>query len=364
MSTSPSLQQRIKHLLLGSTLALATTALAVPSVLAGEKDSFRVAWSIYAGWMPWEYIDESGLMDKWADKYDITVEITQINDYIESINQYTAGRYDAVTATSMDALSIPAAGGVDTTALIVGDYSNGNDGIVMKDSDNIADMKGQSVNLVELSVSHYLLAQALESVGLQERDIRVVNTGDADIVSAFSTDGVRNAVAWNPQLNTMADKSGSNLVFDSSQIPGHIKDMTIVNTQVLEANPKFGKALAGAWFEAMAIMQSDSQEGRDMREMLGEAAGTDRAGYERQLEGMFMFWEAADAVEFITGEKAYQAMDDVRQFSWDKGLLGENAPNADFIGIEFSDGKILGNSDNIKLRFNPRYMQMVADGEL
>ncbi|GAB4234134.1 MAG: hypothetical protein Tsb0032_39740 [Kiloniellaceae bacterium] len=56
----------------------------------------------------------------------------QINDYIESINQYTAGAFDGVSATNMDTLSIPAGGGVDTTALIVGDFSNGNDAVILK----------------------------------------------------------------------------------------------------------------------------------------------------------------------------------------------------------------------------------------
>ena len=56
----------------------------------------------------------------------------QINDYVESINQYTAGGFDGCVMTNMDALTIPAVGGVDTTALIVGDFSNGNDGIVSK----------------------------------------------------------------------------------------------------------------------------------------------------------------------------------------------------------------------------------------
>ncbi|HBN49974.1 MAG TPA: lipid kinase, partial [Thalassospira sp.] len=79
----------------------------------------------------------------------------------ESINQYTAGEYDGCSMTNMDALSIPAGGGIDTTALIVGDYSNGNDGIILKNATDLAAIKGQNVNLVELSVSHYLLARAL-----------------------------------------------------------------------------------------------------------------------------------------------------------------------------------------------------------
>ena len=166
---------------------------------AQAKKSFKVCWSIYAGWMPWGQIQDSGIMKKWADKYGISVEIVQINDYVESINQYTAGAYDGCSMTNMDALSIPAGGGVDTTALIVGDFSNGNDGIVLKGKSKLADIKGQKVNLVELSVSHYLLVRALDSVGLKEKDIKVVNTSDADMIAAYKkTDSVTSVVHMEP----------------------------------------------------------------------------------------------------------------------------------------------------------------------
>ena len=100
-------------------LAAAAAALALYTaapVLAQEKTEFRVAWSIYVGWMPWGYLEDSGIMDKWAEKYGIDIEIVQINDYVESINQYTAGAFDGVSATNMDTLSIPSGGGVDTGA--------------------------------------------------------------------------------------------------------------------------------------------------------------------------------------------------------------------------------------------------------
>ncbi len=356
--------RRLSGLLKGAVLAMAASAIMVPAAYAQERDSFKIAWSIYAGWIPWKYVDESGIMKKWADKYGIEVEIVQINDYIESINQYTAGEFDGVVATSMDALSIPSAGGVDTTALIVGDYSNGNDGLVMKDSSDIKDLKGQEINLVELSVSHYLLARALDSVGMSERDVTVVNTGDADIVAAFSTPGVKNVVTWNPLLDDVAKMPGANRVFDSSQIPGHIKDLTIVNTQTLADNPKLGKALVGAWFELMAEMGTDSEAGQKARAALGEASGTDQAGYEAQLAGMKMFWKPADAVAFISSDEAVEAMDSVRDFSFEKGLLGDGAPSADFVGISFPGDKTLGDADNIKLRFDASYMQMAADDAL
>ena len=86
-----------------------------PLAWAAPKKEFNIAWTIYVGWMPWPYAAESGIVKKWADKYGITINVTQINDYVESVNQYTAGKFDGVTVTNMDALTIPAAGGVDTT---------------------------------------------------------------------------------------------------------------------------------------------------------------------------------------------------------------------------------------------------------
>src|SRR5690348_11064949 len=175
------MKRRIAILL---TAALAA-AIAAAGAQAAAKKEFNIAWSIYVGWMPWPYAVDAGIVKKWGDKYGITINVTQINDYVESINQYTAGKFDGVTVTNMDALTIPAAGGVDSSAIIMGDYSNGNDGVVLKDGKTLADIKGRNVNIVELSVSHYLMARGLASIGLTEKDVKTVNTSDVDIVAAF-----------------------------------------------------------------------------------------------------------------------------------------------------------------------------------
>jgi len=336
-------------------------SLLVPTAFA--RDSFKVAWSIYVGWMPWGYAADQGIVKKWADKYGIDIEVVQINDYIESINQYTAGGFDACVMTNMDALTIPAAGGVDSTALIVGDFSNGNDGVILKGADSLKDIAGQRVNLVELSVSHYLLARGLDSVGLRESDLTVVNTSDADMVAAYATDGVTAVVTWNPLLSEIMAMPNSHKVFDSSQIPGEIIDMLVVNSETLAANPRLGKALVGAWYETMALMSSRDKAGMAARTAMGVASGTDLAGYEAQLASTRMFFEAKDAVAFTNSTALKKTMQSVAEFSFDHGLLGEGAPDAGFIGIETPSGTF-GNPGNVKLRFNPDYMQMAAEGRL
>lgn len=333
------------------------------STAAQAQDSFKVCWSIYAGWMPWAYGAESGIVKKWADKYDINIDVVQINDYIESINQYTVGEFDACTMTNMDALTIPAAGGVDSTALIVGDFSNGNDGIILKGDSELAAIKGQNVNLVELSVSHYLLARALDSVGLSEADVQVVNTSDADMVAIYGTDDVTSVATWNPLLSEISQQPSSTVVFNSAQIPGEIIDLLVINTDTLSAHPELGKALTGAWYEIMATMSSDSEQGVAARSYMAEASGTDLAGYEAQLAATKMFYTPAAALELTNSAQLKQTMQYVAEFSFDHGLLGDGAPDASFIGVQMPAGDY-GDSSNLKLRFDPTYMQMAADGAL
>jgi NitT/TauT family transport system substrate-binding protein len=345
---------------LGGLLALPL----VSTADAAPKKDFKVAWSIYVGWMPWGYAADHGIVKKWADKSGINIEVTQFNDYVESMNQYTAGAYDAVTLTNMDGLSIPAAGGVDTTAVIVGDFSNGNDAVILKDKKDLAEIKGQNINLVEFSVSHYLLARALETIGSSERDVKVVNTSDADMVAAYQTPEVSAVVTWNPLVSTILQNSSANKVFDSSKVPGEIIDLMVAHTDVLKDNPDFGKALAGIWYDTMKVMTAESAEGKAAREAMGKASGTDLAGFEAQMAATKLFDKPADAVAFTASPDLPKTMDRVRHFLFDKGLLGNGASSADAIGIAFPDGAVRGDTSNVKFRFTTDYMAEAAKGML
>ena len=264
------------------------------NLFAGDK--FHVAWSHYTGWEPWGYADHSGILKQWADKEGIEIELTLVNDYIESINLYTSGQLDACTMTNMDALTIPAVGGVDSTVLIVGDFSDGNDGIVMKNGSSVADLKGRQVNLVELSVSHYMLARALDQHGLSERDLKLVNTSDADIAALFTSDPNGAVVTWNPPLQQVRNVPGAAMVFDSSMIPGEIIDLMVVKT---DAPDSLKRALTGAWYEVMAVMSGGGPAAKEAVEYMAQTAGATVAEFKAQLRTTAMFYGAADAAAAV-----------------------------------------------------------------
>ncbi len=190
------------------------------------------------------------------------------------------------------------------------------------------------------------------------------NTTDADLVAAFSTDDVKAVVTWNPLLAEIEATPNVTKVFDSSQIPGEIIDLMVVNSATLQDNPAFGKALTGAWYEIMATMSADTAAGIAAREQMAKASGTDLASYEAQLAVTKMFYSAKDAVAFANSPKLPATMSKVAQFSFSHGLLGAGAQSSEAIGMSFAREVVTGDKGNLKLRFDPSYMQMAADGAL
>lgn len=327
------------------------------------KTEFNIGWSIYAGWMPWPYAQQAGIVKKWADKYGIKINFVQVNDYVESVNQYTAGKFDGVTVTNMDALTIPAAGGKDTTAIIIGDYSNGNDGVLLKGANSLAAIKGRQVYLVELSVSHYLLTRGLEKAGLKSTDVKTVNTSDADIVAAFGAADVNAAVAWNPQLSVMKAEPGVTQVFSSADVPGEILDLMVVDSATLKANPNLGKALAGIWYETVALMQRNDEEGKAARAAMAKLSGATPEMFDSQLATTFLYADPKAALAAATAPGLVTTMTQVRDFSFSKGLF-KGASSADAVGMAFPGGKVLGDPARVTLRFDESFMKLAADGKL
>lgn len=349
--------------LMAGALTLASCS-SGPDKAAGPRTDFSIGWSIYAGWMPWPYAQQAGIVKKWADKYGLKITVVQVNDYVESVNQYTAGKLDGVTVANMDALTIPAAGGKDTSAIIMGDYSDGNDGVVLKGANSLSAIKGRQVYLAELSVSHYLLARGLESVGLKLSDVKTVNTSDADIVGAFSSPEATAAVAWNPQLSVMKAMPGVTPVFTSHQIPGEILDLLVVDTATLKANPNLGKALTGIWYETVALMKQQDEKGKAARAAMAKLAGTRPEIFDSQLTTTHLYSDPKEAVAATAAPALVTTMTRVRDFSFSKGLFGQGAKSADAVGMAFPGNKTLGDAGHVTLRFDASYMQMAADGKL
>src|SRR5712691_4528923 len=150
------------------TCLLLAALIAQRPLVAQQKPSFTVGWSVYVGWDPYYYMAKSGILRKWADKYGINIKVQRF-DYAPSLDAFVAKNIDACAMTNMEALDMHAAAGVDTTAVIIGDYSNGNVAVLARGNLSLAQIPGKRVMLVEKTVSQCLFERAMAINGLGEQ---------------------------------------------------------------------------------------------------------------------------------------------------------------------------------------------------
>lgn len=350
-------------------IALATAMLALP--VRAATPTFTIGWSVYAGWNPYYYMARSGILNYWARKYGVEIKVQRF-DYAASLDAFVSKNIDACTMTNMEALDMPAAAGVDSSVIIVGDYSNGNDAVLARNNLTLAQLPGHPVLLVQKTVSEYLLERAMDLNGLSAElpRLQLYNTSDSDIVGAFLGDKKNQvAVTWKPLVSEILSQDrGVKVLFDSSKIPGEIMDLLVVRTEVLNrpdgSGVRFAKAVTAAWYETMAQLTGSGPEAA--RAIAGSAAasGDSVASYKDQLQTTYLFRSALMATQFSTNADIKKKMDLVREFCFRHGLLGQNIHSVDDVAILYPDGTVQGRKDRVRLRINATYMQLAAQGKL
>lgn len=333
--------------------------------------TFTIGWSVYAGWNPYFYMARSGILKRWADKYGITIKVQRF-DYAASLEAFVAKNIDACTMTNMEALDMPAAAGVDSTALIIGDYSNGNDAVLARSNLTLAQLPGRPILLVQKTVSEYLLERAMEINGLGGNlgHLKLLNTSDSDIVGAFIGDKKNQvAVTWKPLVSEiLRQDSGVKELFDSSRIPGEILDLLVVRSDVLNrsdgSGARFAKAVTGAWYETMSQMTGSGPGAAGALSGSASASGDTLASYKEQLRTTYLFSSPQAATQFATNADLKQKMELVRQFCFRHALLGQDIRSVDDVAIRYPDGSIQGKKDRVRLRMDATYMQLAAQGKL
>jgi NitT/TauT family transport system substrate-binding protein len=333
------------------------------------KPTFTLAWSVYVGYDPYPYMQRSGILKKWANKYNVDIQLRRL-DYAASIDAFVAKTVDACAMTNMEALDMPAAAGVDTTVLFIDDFSNGNDMILARGGARLQDIPGEKVLLIEKTVSQYLLERALALHGMEAKIPRLslINTTDVDIAAAFLNDpSIGVAVTWKPMAGQIEASGKAQRIFYSSQIPGEIIDVLALRTEVLNrpdgSGDRFAKALTGAWYETMSRMASASER-EQVLQVMAEASQDTLVSLKSQLATTQLFFDPAAALTFANSSETKQKMQLVRTFCFRHNLLGDHTQSVDDVAIQYPDKSVQGRPDRVRLRFEQKFMMAASNRQL
>lgn len=329
-------------------IALLGTMLAA-SVFANANDEpTKIGWTHFITWEGLGVMQEMGIVDKYNKQNGTNVEMVYIGDYIDSITLYSDKKLAGVAATTMDVLAFAGVGKRHSEVTVVTDTSHGGDAIMIRGYDSLAAAAdaGATVNLVEFSVSHYLLARCSEIMGVDFNDFELENAKvDATIPTTLAAKSQFVGVTWNPILETVKGLKGANEVCNSSQAEGEIMDTILTGNEVTEAEKK---TIRQSWAEISALMAAGDPE---VLAAMAKQAGTDVASIKRMLAGVKLMATPAQEAEFVNNSaNIKRIMDKVTHFSFNEGVW-DAIDSVDELGIRYADGTTSGDSGNVVLTF-------------
>jgi ABC-type nitrate/sulfonate/bicarbonate transport system substrate-binding protein len=160
---------------------------------------------------------------------------------------------------------------------VTNDESAGNALLVRKEvADKISkdpkSMKGQTIVLTANSTGDYAVQSCLKKYGLAKSDVTIKNMGQAEIISAVSSNNADLAGVWAPNIYTLEEKAGAKLLCSGKDGGVVVPGALIARGEYAEQNPenvaKFLAVYLRAWKwanahkpEAIAMMKKFYDQG-------------------------------------------------------------------------------------------------------
>jgi NitT/TauT family transport system substrate-binding protein len=226
----------------------------------------RFAINVWAGWSPIILANNGfkpGKGWKTPAGKDFKVELVLIDDPIAMRDAYAAGNLHVGWAT-LDMLPLFLEGLRKDTRVMPRvyqqvDWSNGGDGIVVRDSiKTMADLRGKTIVLAQNSPSHFFVLNALINSGVQPAEVDFKFTQDAfQAAAAFNADKrLAGCVSWAPDIYNLEKVKGNHVLVTTSTANKLIADVWFARADFANDNPDIMDGIARGIFDAMVELKT------------------------------------------------------------------------------------------------------------
>lgn len=277
--------------------AVAAAALAATLPAAAQETPVAIGISGWTGFAPLTLAKEAGLFKKHG--LDVTIKKIPQKDRHLAI----ASGDIQCAATTVETWIVWNANGVATTQIFQLDKSFGADGMAVKPNiQKIADLKGKTVAASAPGTSPYfLLATMLKKNGLSVKDVKVVNLEPQAAANAFVTgNDVDAAMTYEPYISTVRAKPEAGRIIATTLEYPAVMDTFGCTPKFLAEHPKAAKALADAYFDALAMIKVDPKKSF---EIMGADVKQSAEAFEKS-QGYLRWQDRAANQKFFAGEHA------------------------------------------------------------
>ncbi len=278
-------------------IAVTLTALATLPAFA-QDTKIAIGMSGWTGFAPLTLAKEAGLFKK----YGLDVSIKKIPQ--KDRHLAIASGDVQCAATTVETWIGWNAAGVATTQIFQLDKSYGADGMVVKPGvAKISDLKGKTVAASAPGTSPYFaLAWMLKKNGMTVKDVKLVSLEPQAAANAIiaGTADLDAAMTYEPYLSSVRAKPEAGKIIATTLDYPMVMDTFGCTPKFLAENPKAARGLADAYFDALALIKSDSKKSF---EIMG--ADVKQAGDAFEKSQSFLRWQDKAANQkFFAGEHA------------------------------------------------------------
>lgn len=245
----------------------------------GEAITVPVAPS--PGYAYFQLAERQGL----ADARRLALVAVPVRDPQEIVRGYLERRFAIAPITTVEALQIcqlqPSR---CPRPVLILDESRGADKVVVRPSVvNLEGLRGQKVAVVPSSLGPFLLGRALATAGMGLNDVTMVPAQPDAMPRLLHRGEVQGAALYVPYSEHATRLGTSQVVFDSTQIPGEITVVLAADPQLLQHEPAAVARLLRVWQDAHDWAGRNREQAS---ELLGENQNLSASGMRRAEAGL------------------------------------------------------------------------------
>jgi len=239
MSKRQFLSAVIVSLLFGGLLASC-------SDMSGKP--LRVALNPWPGYAFLFLAQEKGYF---ADE-GVNVELVELSSLSDVRKAFERGQVDGMASSLVEVLEVSKNANRRAVISMMADYSNGADVILAdKRFADVVSLIGAKIGIEPGTLNRLILMRALETHGLANDDVEIVNIAQPSMGRALS-EGTVDAVVTYPPVSTEIERLGNvRKVFSSGEIPGEISDVISFDAETTSRRRIEIEAFVRAWGRAV-----------------------------------------------------------------------------------------------------------------
>ncbi len=236
-------------------LAAAALLAMVPGACGFQQEPLKVPVSNWPGYEYFYLASKLGL-----DRQNgVEINPVQYPDPQTIVHAYLRGELPIAQLTTVEAVDLCARipRHCPVVVLVLDESLGGDQVAVRNDVPSIAALRGKAVAVTFSTLGPYVLSRALQRHGLSFHDVTLRNMPLGQMPEALAKGEVQAAAFFPPFSEYAARKGQSRPLFDSSQIPGEIFDVLVVDPVYLRNHGKQITGLVRSWQAAQQAARED-----------------------------------------------------------------------------------------------------------